>query len=65
MIVKLQNPKQYDLIIFDGKSLDDLKYLIKDKKYFVIENRKERIKEIYCGINFIIIFLNFQIYQNY
>lgn len=57
MIVKLQNPKQYDLIIFDGKSLDDLKYLIKDKKYFVIENRKERIKEIYCGINFIISFI--------
>lgn len=56
MNFKFKNPKKKKIIIFDGTTLSDLKYLIKEKNYSVLENRKERIKIIYCGLNFLINF---------
>ena len=39
-----------EILIFDGTSLNDLKkYLLRNEKYFVLENRYEKIKEIYLS----------------
>jgi len=40
-------PKKEDLLIFDGESLNQLKYILPSFKYQVIETRINRIKEIY------------------
>mgnify|MGYP001170770248 CR=1 FL=1 len=48
----------YELLIFDGTSLNDLKkHLLKNEKYFILENRYENIKEIYLSPKIIYIFL--------
>lgn len=35
------------IVVFDGLSIEDLKYVIKDYHYFVLEDRPHRISEIY------------------
>ena len=40
-------PTQKDLLIFDGESLHELKNVLHDFKYFVLEARLSRIKNIY------------------
>jgi len=40
-------PEKEDLLIFDGESLNQLKYILPSFKYQVIETRINRIKEIY------------------
>ena len=57
MIFKFSSPPKSKIIIFDGATLQDLKFVIEDKSYLVIENRKERIKVIYLGIFFLINYL--------
>lgn len=60
MILKFKNPKKKQIVVFDGESLIDLKYILRKKKFFLIENRKERIKIIYCSFSFILFcILNF------
>ena len=43
MKFKIENPPQREIVIFDGTSLNDLKYILHKKKFFVLENRKSRI----------------------
>ena len=60
MIFNFFRPLKRKLIVFDGESMQDLKYVLNKKKFEIIENRKERIKKIYCGFSFLTnIFLNF------
>ena len=56
MKFKIETPPQREIVIFDGTSLDDLKYILHKKKFFVLENRKSRINTIYCSLNIIIAF---------
>ena len=56
MKFKIKTPQHKEIVIFDGTSLDDLKYIIYKKKFFVLENRKDRISTIYCSLNIIITF---------
>lgn len=56
MKFKIENPPQREIVIFDGTSLNDLKYILHKKKFFVLENRKSRISTIYCSLNIIITF---------
>jgi len=56
MKFKIENPPQSEIVVFDGTSLDDLKYILHKKKFFVIEDRKSRISTIYCSLNIIIAF---------
>ena len=64
MIFKFSGPPKSEVVVFDGHSIKDLKFILEKKSYLVVENRKERIKIIYLGIGFLInclknFFLNF------
>ena len=52
MIFNFFRPLKRKLIVFDGESMQDLKYVLNKKKFEIIENRKEHIKKIYCGFFF-------------
>ena len=74
MKFQFQNPAQSEIVVFDGEGIQNLQYILKDKKFTIIENRKERVKVIYCGINFLLnvllnyfflFFLNKNIYTIY
>ena len=54
MIFKFSSPPKSELVVFDGASMTDLKFVLQEKNYLVIENRRERIKIIYLGIFFLI-----------
>ena len=54
MIFKFSSPPKSELVVFDGVSMTDLKFVLQEKNYLVIENRRERIKIIYLGIFFLI-----------
>jgi len=54
MYLKIGTPPQRKIVVFDGKSLDDLHYILHDEDFAVIENRKCRIKVIYCGLSFLV-----------
>ena len=54
MIFKFSSPPKSDVVVFDGASMADLKFVLEKKSYLIIENRKERIKIIYLGIGFLI-----------
>ena len=54
MIFKFSSPPKSEVVVFDGHSIKDLKYILEKKSYLVVENRKERIKIIYFGIGFLI-----------
>ena len=54
MIFKFSSPPKSEIIVFDGVSMPDLKFVLEERSYLVIENRKERIKVIYLGLFFLI-----------
>ena len=55
------SPKKRNLIVFDGMSLDELKYVINDYNYFVLQTRIGKINEIYFSFYlFFIIIKNFR-----
>lgn len=55
---KFDLPKNIELLIFDGESFDELKNVISDSKYFILETRINRIKKIYLNKNIIISIIN-------
>ncbi len=55
---KLTNPKKKQIILFDGESYRDLKYVLEKFDYFLLENRKHRIYEIYISPIVILCFLS-------
>ena len=52
-----KNPSKSELVIFDGESLFDLKNIIKNYNFFVLENRVKNIKEIYFSFAVLKFFL--------
>ncbi len=44
---RYKNPKHKPMIIFDGMSSNELKHIIKNFEYFILETRFERTKEFY------------------
>lgn len=38
--------KHYNIVVFDGVSLNDLQFILEGYKYLVIENRFYRVKKI-------------------
>ena len=57
MRLNFSSPPKNKIIVFDGESLVDLKYILENHRYFVIENRNYRITHIYCGLTFSLCFL--------
>lgn len=59
--------KKEKILVFDGVSIRDLNYVLKDYNYFVLEDRSNRISEIFFTpilfINFIYYF--YLIFKNY
>ena len=61
ILIKLTNsklkyflPKKIDLLIFDESSVEDLKYIVKNRKYFILQTRFESVSILY--INFFLFF---------
>jgi surface carbohydrate biosynthesis protein len=52
-----KDPKECELVIFDNSSIIDLAEVIKNRKYFVLENRIDRITTIYISLNIIKLFI--------
>ena len=50
------SPRKSNIVVFDGESLQSLKYTLEDYEYQIVESRKERIKNIYCSPKFIVFF---------
>jgi Cys-tRNA synthase (O-phospho-L-seryl-tRNA:Cys-tRNA synthase) len=46
-----KDPKNYDLVIFDDESIDELEAILKNRKYFILQNRVDRIEKIYISLN--------------
>ena len=42
-----KNPKTYDLMVFDNTSVEYLKNLLYNRKYFILITRSENLKKIY------------------
>ena len=57
---RFSNPKHKDLIIFDGNTLEELKYVLSGFNYIVLETRIQRVKEIYISKEIL-----FSIIKNY
>ena len=53
--ITFSSPKKKNLIVFDDMSVEELKYVINDYNYFVLQTRAEKIKEIYFSFNLIFI----------
>jgi len=48
-----KDPKNYDLVIFDDESIDELGAILKNRKYFILQSRINRIDKIYISLNII------------
>ena len=48
--INFKKPNNKNLVVFDGMSNQDLTFVLNDFEYSVIENRKDRIKEINLSI---------------
>ena len=49
--INFKKPNNKNLVVFDGMSNQDLNFVLNDFEYSVIENRKDRIKEINLSIH--------------
>ena len=57
MRLNFSSPPKNKIIVFDGESLPDLKYILENHKFFVLENRSYRVNHIYCGLIFLLYYL--------
>jgi len=53
----LQSPLETDLIIFDNVSINELKHILKNRSYFVLKSRPDKIDTIYISPKIIYFFL--------
>ena len=53
----LQSPLKTDLVIFDNESISDLKHVLKNRSYFVLKSRANKIDTIYISPKIIYFFL--------
>ena len=47
--IKFKTPKNFDLVIYDIKSINDINFFFKQYNYFVIETRLDIIKKLYIS----------------
>ena len=47
--LKFSLPSKNNLMIFDDVSIDDLKYVLKNFKYFVLQTRFENVTTLYIN----------------
>lgn len=47
--IKFETPKDFDLVVYDIKSLNDINFFFKKYKYFVLETRLDIIKKLYIS----------------
>ena len=47
--IKFKTPKNFDLVIYDIKTLNDMNFFFKKYNYFVIETRIDILKELYIS----------------
>jgi len=52
-----KEPKKYPLVVFDKDSMVDIKNVVKEFDYFVMENRIHHIENIYISINLLRLFI--------
>ena len=57
MRLNFSSPPKNKIIVFDGETLPDLKYILENHKFFVLENRSYRVNHIYCGLIFLLYYL--------
>ena len=58
--IKFKTPKNFDLVIYDIKSINDINFFFKQYNYFVIETRLDIIKKLYISPKII-----FYLFKNY
>ena len=47
---RFKKPEHKPMILFDGMSSDELRHVLKNFKYFILETRFERTKEFFITI---------------
>ena len=47
--ISFKSPKRCDLVIFDIKSFNDIKYFFEKFDYFILESRLDTLKKIYLS----------------
>lgn len=52
-----KDPKMYDLVIFDNESINELEAILKQRKYFILQTRINKIDKIYISLNIIRYFI--------
>ena len=52
-------PKSTQLIVFDDTAINELKLVLKGRKFFLLKNRYENINKIYISLKIIICFIKF------
>ena len=63
--LNFKSPKYIPIVLFDGVSLNHLKYLLTNYEYNILEVRPDRINEIFISVKFITkFFLNIFIISN-
>jgi surface carbohydrate biosynthesis protein len=48
-----KDPKKYQLVIFDNSSIEELEAVLKNRKYFILESRIDKISKVYISLNII------------
>ena len=48
-----KTPKKHDIVVFDNVGSKDLKNVLRNKEYFILETRTENLTKIYVSLNII------------
>ena len=54
--LKFTNPLYKEIVIFDDTSIDDLKYILSKRKYFILGARFNRVSKIYISLRILYFF---------
>ena len=67
--IKLGVPKDIKIIVYNSDSMDQLKYILEDNKFIVLDFRLDQIKEIYFSFKLFLLMISnisrFKLSKNY
>lgn len=67
--IKFRTPQNLELIVYNSDSMNQLKYVLEDKKYLILDLRLHELKEIYISYRLVLIFFSnlfkFKLTKNY
>ena len=66
--LEFSNPPQKKILIFDDTSIEDFKYILLKRKYFILSTRVSNIKKVYISLKivfFLLKYLNYNLYTSY